>query len=467
MTNMNKKKPPLEQESSLEVADVPSLSTIDQAIEVLKLNDKGSFTVPSVDLYPHQWLWDSSFVAIGQAHYDVERAKIEILSLFRGQWQNGMIPSIILHPTNHTDTPTLDRHELIWRSWLNPNAPNDLATSGITQPPMIAEAITRVGAQLSKSERRHWYKQIYSGLLGYHEWLYNERDPHNEGLVLQIHPWEIGLDNTPPWMRELNDHLLPGWIRALRWLHLDRVIGWFRSDSRFVSRNQRLTNIEALALFDVQRRLRRKNYDFSRYIDHSLFAIEDLTFNCIFIRANKLLQDIAKFIDSPLPDGLVAKMERSEKQLTQLWDEYAQEYFSRDFVSHRLLKESSIAAFMPLYAGCITKDRANRIVEALENEHRFGPAYPVPTAPLDSPWFQPNRYWQGPTWVNTNWLIIDGLRRYGFNDHADALAESTLELVKQQGFYEYFNPISGQGIGTDKFSWTAALTIDLLSDKKD
>jgi len=71
-------------------------------------------------------------------------------------------------------------------------------------------------------------------------------------------------------------------------------------------------------------------------------------------------------------------------------------------------------------AGCISKDRAARIVESLENEHRFGPAYRYDS----STWFtvvSANRYWQGPTWINTNWLIIDGLKRYGFHDHAEAL----------------------------------------------
>lgn len=441
----------------------PPIDLLSEAISVLNENDKGSYTVPSNGLYPHQWLWDSCFIAIGQANYDVDRAKLEILSLLRGQWHNGMVPSIILWRGKNQASQNLDRHERIWRSWLNPNAPDEISTSGITQPPMLAEAITQIGNKLNKTDRRNWYKQVYKPLLKYHQWLYEERDPHGEGLVVQIHPWEVGLDNTPPWMHELNDHLLPGWIRFLRTVRLDHVIGWFRSDGEFVAKDERLTNVEALALFDIQRRLRRKNYDFKRFIDHSLFVIEDLTFNCIFIRANSLLRDIAREIKEELPDDLLMNMSKSEKQLNSLWDEYAQEYFSRDFVSHRLLNESTIAAFMPLYAGCITKDRATRIVQALTNEHRFGSIFPVPSAPVDSPWFNSRRYWQGPTWINTNWLIIDGLKRYGMNDYADALSESTIELVDKTGFYEYFDPISGEGFGVNKFSWTAALTIDLLN----
>jgi glycogen debranching enzyme len=59
-------------------------------------------------------------------------------------------------------------------------------------------------------------------------------------------------------------------------------------------------------------------------------------------------------------------------------------------------------------------------------------------------------------------LIIDGLRRYGFNDHADALTESTLEMVAKGGISEYYNPLTGEPLGAHNFSWTAALTIDLI-----
>jgi glycogen debranching enzyme len=96
----------------------------------------------------------------------------------------------------------------------------------------------------------------------------------------------------------------------------------------------------------------------------------------------------------------------------------------------------------------------------------FGPAYPIPSAPLNTPWFNPIRYWQGPTWLNTNWLIIDGLRRYGYHDHAEALVEGSLELVKNGHFNEYFNPLSGEPLGASNFSWTAAIALDWLHPAK-
>ncbi len=438
---------------------------VDEAKDVLTENDHGTFTMPSKKIYPHQWLWDSCFIAIGLRDYDVDRAKIEILSLLRSQWSNGMIPHMIITPSHSLPARAYENHGKIWRSWLNPNAPDDIETSGITQPPLIAEAVIRIGEKMKLTEKRAWYKMVYQPLVDYHQWLYTDRDPHGEGLVLQIHPWETGLDNTPPWMHELHEHLLPWWVRLAEKTRLEKLMTPFRRDTRIVPVDQRFSNVEALALFDVQRRLRRKVYDIDKILDHSLFAIEDLSFNSIFVRANSCLVEIAKTLREDLPEGLVESMNKTEKALDQLWDPFASEYFSRDFVTHKLLTTSSIAALMPLYAGCITKERAKVLVELLENKHRFGPAYPVPSAPLDSPLFDPIRYWQGPTWINTNWMIIDGLKRYGFLDHAEALTESTLELIAKSGFHEYFNPITGDPEGVNNFSWTAALAIDLLINR--
>ncbi len=65
---------------------------------VLEANWTGTSTVPSRTLYPHQWSWDSAFIAIGRSRYDQERAERELLSLFAAQWSNGMLPHIVFSP---------------------------------------------------------------------------------------------------------------------------------------------------------------------------------------------------------------------------------------------------------------------------------------------------------------------------------------------------------------------------------
>ena len=84
------------------------------------------------------------------------------------------------------------------------------------------------------------------------------------------------------------------------------------------------------------------------------------------------------------------------------------------------------------------------------------------TASGSSPAFDGRRYWRGPTWVNVNWMLIEGLRRAG-DGAADRLADRTLELIDRVGFREYFDPRSGEGCGAEDFAWTAALALDLLA----
>ena len=438
----------------------PTLPLDEQAKSILDENYRGHYTVPAKNLYPHQWLWDSCFIAIGLRHHDVARAKTELRSLVRGQWSNGMLPNMIF-----SNLPQYKNDRNYWRSWVNPNSPDGLATSGITQPPMLAEAVWQVGQKLPAPEKRAWFKSMLPHIQAYHEWLYRERDPHNEGLVLLVHPWETGLDSTPPWMHELHEHSMPNWIRFVKSTHLDTVIGFLRRDNHYIPPGQRFSTIEILSLFDAQRRLRRKKYETAKILDRGLFSIEDLSFNCIFIRANEHLRNIAKTVRHTLPEELLTDMKRTETALDSLWDPYANSHWSRVFITHSLLKNPSIATLLPLYAGSISKDKAEKIVQHLENEMKFGAPYAAPSVPLDSPEFDEFRYWQGPTWVNTNWLIIDGLQRYGFNDHADALRESTLDMVAKSGFAEYFSPLTAEPLGAPNFSWTAALTIDLLQQK--
>jgi len=429
----------------------------EMAAEVLKQNDRGGWTVPAGDLYPHQWLWDSCFIAIGLRHLDTGRAQAELRSLLRGQWDDGMLPNIIFSGTEK-------RHIDLWRSWVNPFAPSSVATSGITQPPLLAEAVVKIGQRLKLPERRSWYKEMVEPLVKYHEWLYAARDPHKEGLILLLHPYESGLDNSPPWISELRKHSMPWWILLIEKLHLDGIVNLFRRDTKHVPPGQRMSNIEAMAYWAAIRRLRRKAYNSEALISRSLFAVEDLAFNSIFIKANKCLKDIAKTAGYDLPQSLKDGMERTEAALEQLWDEPSGMYFSRSFVSHKLINEPTISSLLPLYSGAISKNRAHELVGMLKRPNVFSTSWPVPSVPRTSVYFNPYKYWQGPAWVNTNWLIIEGLENYGFRLEARTLRERTVKLVEKSGFYEYFNPLNARPAGAANFSWTAALTIDLLKD---
>ena len=433
----------------------------DLCVSVLERNKRGNHTQPASGFYPHQWLWDSCFIAIGLRHTDIERAKLEIESLLEGQWANGMVPHIIF---DNGKAWKLDRN--MWKSWVSPFSPDTLNTSGITQPPMIAEAVWRVGEKMPKAERIQWFKKILPALIRHHEWLYNERDPHHEGLVLQIHPYETGLDSTPPWVKQLHEHSKPWWIDAIELLKLDKAVNIIRRDTRHAPPGQRMTNIDALLYWNAIRRFRKKSWDINKILHRTLFCIEDVSFNSILTRANKRLELIAKTSRVKLPEHLVLSINKTVNALDALWDESTDQFYSRDFITHELLKEPTVAGLLPIYANGVAKNKVQKLVDLMRDHRQFWTHHPIPSVPLTSSYFDAHRYWQGPTWVNTNWLIIDGLNRHGHNELAKELKEKTIEMVKKSGVFEYYSPLDGKPLGASDFSWTAALVIDLLTEDK-
>lgn len=429
------------------------------AIDVLSRNARGGYVAPARGLYVHQHLWDSCFIAIGQRHYDVAGAMEGLRRLLDAQWSNGMVPHIRFERGWRY---WWDSH--VWRSRVNPAAPRGVATGGISQPPMIAEAVVRIGEVLPRDQRLAWYRSMYQPLVAYHEWLHLVRGADGCGLVTQIHPWETGLDNSPPLLELLGRCPASWWIDLMAWSGADRLATRLRWDTKYVPADQRSPTLEALRLYSALQRIRRHRYDIDAALLWGPFAMQDLTFNSILARANTRLRQLAGETGMPLPPALTSAMRTHRSAMEELWDADTECYYSRDARNGQLVKEPSIAGFMPLYAGCTDGARATRLVEMLSDPRTFCSPYPVPSVPLDSRWFQPCRYWQGPSWINMNWLIIDGLRRYGFDAEADVLRLKTLAVVAKSGFYEYYHPLTGEPAGARNFSWTAALTVDLLSD---
>jgi len=74
--------------------------------------------------------------------------------------------------------------------------------------------------------------------------------------------------------------------------------------------------------------------------------------------------------------------------------------------------------------------------------------WPLPSVSLDTPGFNPIDMWRGATWVNANWMVIEGLLRQGF--HAEAMrlgakrrsswsARATTVLEKRGRFASIFS----------------------------
>jgi hypothetical protein len=111
----------------------------------------------------------------------------------------------------------------------------------------------------------------------------------------------------------------------------------------------------------------------------------------------------------------------------RLWDERAGQY--GDLMPNgRLVVLSTCATFLPLYAGVVAPERAERLRKLLLDENRFWRPLPVPTVAADEPTFYPDM-WRGPSWINMNHLIGLGLDRAGFRQEADELRRRSIELI--------------------------------------
>jgi hypothetical protein len=340
----------------------------------------------------------------------------------------------------------------VWQSRRHPDAPRDVATSCITQPPIAAVAVERVAHALPAEDRGAFLDELVPELVAYHQWLFRERTLDGSPLITLIHPWESGLDSTPPWMRALREWQMPWWLRTAERLHLARILRSLRYDTRYLPATERASDDDGLRMLALAVHLKRYDFSLRALPRERSVLVEDVGFNAMFAAANQALTRLGE-------TSLTDEIARQRAAIDTLWHEPTQQYCSRDAVTHAPLPEPTVAGFLPLFAGVGRPD----LLQHLRTDANW-PAYPVPSVPVGTDDFQESRYWKGPTWVNTNWMIVRGLEHLGESALADDLRRRTLALVDGHGFSEYFSPLSGEGHGADAFSWTAALAVDLATD---
>ena len=121
-----------------------------RAKDVLNSNWREAFTIPCEGLYPFQWKWDSGFIAIGLAHFNMERAQQEIRSMLDAQWENGFLPHIVFHNKSDSYFPGPD----VYKSALHPQASKTHQTSGIVQPPVFGFVLEEL-YHIASDKKRH------------------------------------------------------------------------------------------------------------------------------------------------------------------------------------------------------------------------------------------------------------------------------------------------------------------------
>jgi hypothetical protein len=421
-----------------------------RASRVLEGNWTGTSTVPSHGLYPHQWSWDSAFIAIGLRHLSPLRAQTELETLLSAQWADGRVPHIVFNPSVPLDAyfPSPD----FWRSSTagrTAGAPRTVQTSGIVQPPVHALAAWLVHcSDPGLSRARGFLPRVYPRLAAWHRYLLHRRDLGGGGLASVVHPWEQGMDNSPCWDAPLA-RISPVPARDFRRADLDHGAAEDRPTDLDYGRYVRLA----------------KDYRDGEYADGaSEFAVEDPLFNALLIASEHALARIARELGAA-GTGRHERAERLTAALVErLWDPAEGMFLCRDVRGGGLVPERSVAGLVPLLLPGLPRDIAATLVRTLAGPH-FGLGRTTslpPSYDLLGEAFDPHRYWRGPAWFNTAWLLEQGLRAHGESARADALRGAVLRTADTTDFAEYVDPYTGEGCGATGFSWTAALTLDLL-----
>jgi hypothetical protein len=426
-----------------------------KAIEILNANWRDGFSIPCEKLYPFQWNWDSGFIAIGFAHFDMPKAEEEISTLLDAQWGNGFIPHIVFHTETDTYFPGPD----YFCSELHTDASKKYKTSGITQPPVLGFVLAEIlRISTDKKATLKFIEGVIDKVYDNHNYFYTKRDPQNEGLVYIYHNWESGTDNSPMWDDIIHNMDSPDYE-------------FERRDTTHVDASQRPSKREYDHYLHILEIAKEHNYSDEKIAELSPFLVQDPLFNSMLIKSNESLIELYTLIGDN--ENKIKQLETwQEKAIksfnNKLFDEELGAYIHYDLRNERKIKHISSSSFTPLFANIPSKERAEKLVQTLMS--RFGNENQYLCASFDpeSELYKPKKYWRGPVWINLNWILYNGLVQYGFKDISKRVKDDTVELIAKNGFYEYFDArkeVSKGGYGGINFSWTASLLLDLLNKK--
>jgi neutral trehalase len=190
------------------------------------------------------------------------------------------------------------------------------------------------------------------------------------------------------------------------------------------------------------------------------FTIEGVDLASYLVRELRAMAVIAQHL------GLAADVtgynshadDLTHKMNAIFWDETDGMYYDRSEKTSQLVRTKSATCFTPLFAGAATPERAARTVkEHLLNPKEFWLAYPVATYAKTEPDYYQGTHnecnWRGPTWAPTNYMIFQGLMRYGFTEEAKTLSDRLLDMAveKNSALREYYDAETGLGLGQTRF----------------
>ena len=415
------------------------MSARQAAIDILRDNDRGGYTIPTPRLYPYQWNWDSAFAALGFAEFDRARAWAEIELLFEGQWANGMVPHIIFRRNDPDYFPGPG----IWATNTTP------PSSGHSQPPVVASVVAELVRRGGADDLQHG-RELFPKLLAYHRWYHDARDPDHTGLVAITHPWESGRDNCPDWDGGMANIRVP-----------DDLGSYERRDIEHVDASQRPSQLQYDRFLTLVKFGREHQWDPLAIYREGQFLMVDPGVQFILMRADRDLRELATALQE---SDAVAEIDRwltaADRGCQALWNADVGAFCALDLKTGRHSDALTSASMLALYAGAGTGEQRDiMIAHAREIMQRV--CYAFPSWDPRHPQFESQRYWRGPVWAVMNYMIALGLAESGEAEMAARVRNDTLALIDTAGYCEYFDALDGTGLGGHHFTWTAAIALAL------
>jgi glycogen debranching enzyme len=388
-----------------------------------------NFVCPSPATYPFQWLWDSGFHAIALLHVDAELAKQEIRCLLQGAQTDGFIPHMLLWEQGAHDAAQQEYSIVLAHPFY----------TATLQPPVLARSVWRI---YRATHDDAFLAEVLPKVLRFFRWLKAHRDPDDDGLIAIIQPDESGLDASPKYdvLMQLRDvaptHVLPQLRRSMQ-----RLFGAYAEHRAEPAR---------LPVLDV-------------------FNWEDVMVNTIYADGLGLLADLCRAAGYPSAEATEFE-QRARRVRNALedksWDSRVGVFWDLYGTDEQRARTLTFSCLFPVFLESLDRSMARRLVEEhLLNEREFWLPFPIPSVAATEPSFDPENHaqttWRGPSWVNTNWYLWQGLRSHGYNDVATELARRTVVMLDRSGIREFFNPLTGDGLGAVDFGWST-LVLDII-----
>lgn len=355
----------------------------------------------------------------------IKRAVEELESIIDSQWKNGMLPHIRFVKGEEGYSP--DANE--WGAF-GQTKKDTFETSGITQPPVMGMALEKI---CNHKEAKAYLNQIIAiaqGTEEFHDFLFECRDMENESLVCIVHPWESGLDNSPIYdlpnenaKEQLDSMNIKQQI--LKRKDINRVIAEFRPGEKD---------------YDVYGKLmgyyKQVEYDQKNMARHCPFRVQDLLYNLLLYRSMLSLQSVYSFLQKATSSSEFHSLHEKnrlkanalkEAMFEKLYDKEQEAFYSYDLNGKMLLKINTIQSLMAKLFFSSSEKEAQQAIEAYQESHEV---HFMSTSDKEKSCFDALKYWRGPVWPVTNWLICEHLQK-AYPKLAEPYVQESLDLIAE------------------------------------